>query len=74
MQDRTQMELERPVVDGDELVAPGVSMPLADIIKLEVERLSIGRTVLLGLGGWLVAMLGFADHCSPRAPCLPTSP
>ena len=23
MQDRTQMELERPVVDGDELVAPG---------------------------------------------------
>ena len=30
MQDRTQMELERPVVDGDELVAAGGSVSLAD--------------------------------------------
>ena len=45
MQDRTQMELERPVVDGDELVAPGVSMPLADILSLEVRGISIIRTI-----------------------------
>jgi len=51
MQDRTQMELERPAVDGDELVAPGVSMPLADILRLEVRRISVDRTVLAVLGG-----------------------
>ena len=45
MQDRTQMELERPVVDGDELVAPGVSMPLEDILRLEVRGISIIRTI-----------------------------
>ena len=47
MQDRTQMELERPVVDGDELVVPGVSMPLEDILSLEVRGISWGRTLLL---------------------------
>ena len=48
MQDRTQMELERPAVDGDELVAPasGVSVPLADILRLEVRGFSFIRTVL----------------------------
>ena len=30
MQDGTQMELDRPVVDGDELVAAGGSVSLAD--------------------------------------------
>ena len=34
-----QVELERPAVDGDELVAPGdFSMPLADVLVLEVQR------------------------------------
>ena len=46
-----QVELERPAVDGDELVAPGVSMPLADILRLEVRRISVDRTVLAVLGG-----------------------
>ena len=50
MQDRTQMELERPVVDGDELVAPGVSMPLEDILSLEVRGTSIIRSALAGFG------------------------
>ena len=50
MQDRTQMELERPVVDGDELVAPGVSMPLEDILSLEVRGISIIRSGLAGFG------------------------
>ena len=50
MQDRTQMELERPVVDGDELVAPGVSMPLEDILSLEVRGISIIRSALAGFG------------------------
>ncbi len=46
-----QVELERPAVDGDELVVPGVSMPLADILRLEVRRFSMDRTVLAVLGG-----------------------
>jgi hypothetical protein len=50
MQDRTQMELERPVVDGDELVAPGVLMPVADILRLEVRGISIIRSALAGFG------------------------
>ena len=50
MQDRTQMELERPVVDGDELVVPGVSMPLEDIFSLEVRGISIIRSALAGFG------------------------
>ena len=50
MQDRTQMELERPVVDGDELVVPGVSMPLEDILSLEVRGISIIRSALAGFG------------------------
>ena len=34
-----ELELERPAVDGDELVATGnFSMPLADVLVLEVQR------------------------------------
>ena len=47
-----QLELENPSVEGDELVAPGVSMPLADILRLEVRASSRGRTA-----GWVVAGL-----------------
>ena len=45
-----QVELERPAVDGDELVASGVSVPLADILRLQVRGFSLDRTMLLGLG------------------------
>jgi hypothetical protein len=50
MQDGTQMELDRPVVDGDELVAPGnFSMPLADVLVLEVQRFSLSRDLPAGV-------------------------
>jgi hypothetical protein len=35
MRGGSQVELENPLVEGDELVAPGVSMPLADIILFQ---------------------------------------
>ena len=50
MPDGTQVELENPSVEGDELVAPGVSMPLADILELEVREFSMDRTALLLVG------------------------
>ena len=49
MQDRTQMELERPVVDGDELVAPGVSMPLEDILLAVPEGYDPDSQAIVGL-------------------------
>ena len=45
-----QAELERPVVDGGLLVAPGVSMPLADIVRLEIRKISLVRSALAGFG------------------------
>ncbi len=58
MQDRTQMDLERPAVDGDQLVAPGgFSMPLADILQLEVQGISILRTIGFGYGVAGVALV-----------------
>ena len=45
-----QVELESPSVEGDALVTPNVSMPLADIIGLEVREFSMDRTMIL-LGG-----------------------
>ena len=51
-----QAELESPSVEGDALVAPNVSMPLADIIGLEVREFSLDRTMLL-LGGVAVGVL-----------------
>ena len=70
MQDGTQMELDRPVVDGDELVsrpiirldgdelvAPGVSMPLADILRLEVQASRRGRTALWAFAGLAVIFM-----------------
>ena len=74
-----QMELERPVVDGDQLVGtsvenervggainqtfvPTVSVPVADILMLEVKKFSMGRTIgLFGLvfvGGPILIVLG----------------
>ena len=63
-----QMELENPAVEGDQLVGGGYervggrlihtnsvgygSVPVADIIMLEVKKFSMGRTLLLVLGGF----------------------
>ena len=62
-----QVELENPSVEGDELVGyaggyervggrliqtGSVPVPLADILMLEIRNFSLGRTVLLVLGGF----------------------
>ena len=70
-----QMELERPVVDGDQLVAPGDrSVSLEDVLMLEVKKFSMGRTIgLLGLvfvaAPVFLVLVGCAiegfDHCGP---------
>ena len=53
-----QVELERPAVDGDELVAPGdFSMPLADVLMLEVQRFDVARTILRVGGAVTVAFV-----------------
>jgi type IV secretory pathway TrbD component len=50
-QDGIQVELERPSVESDELVALGDrSVPLADIALLGVQEFSLWRTVLAGYG------------------------
>ena len=51
-----QVELESPSVEGDALVAPNVSMPLADITGLEVREFSMDRTMIL-LGGVAAGVL-----------------
>ena len=86
-----QMELERPVVDGDQLVGTSVenervggaitqtfvptdSVPVADILMLEVKKFSMGRTIgLFGLvfvaAPVFIVLVGCAiegfDHCGP---------
>ena len=46
-----EREVVSPSVEGDQLGgADGVSMPLADILRLEVHGFSAGRTVLVVLG------------------------
>ena len=54
MPDGTQVELENPSVEGDELVASGgFSMPFVDIVILESRKFSMDRTMLAVLGGVL---------------------
>jgi hypothetical protein len=53
-QDGTEVELENPSVEGDELVAlGGFSIPFADIVILESRKFSMDRTMLAVLGGVL---------------------
>jgi len=46
------LELVSPSVEGDQLVgaASDVSVPLEDILRLEVRGFSLGRTILAGFG------------------------
>ena len=61
-----QVDLERPAVDGDELVAPGgFSMPLADVLMLEVQRFDAARTSFRVGGG---ATAAFVALCWPDDP------
>ena len=42
LEDGTQIEMEDPVVVGGEIVsADGLSVPIADIVQLEVEEISL---------------------------------
>ena len=75
MRGGTQVELERPVVDGDELVAPGDrSVSLEDVLMLEFREFNFGKTIGLSalwfVGGFALAFLGDCaitgfDHCGP---------
>ena len=69
-----QMELERPVVDGDELVGtarirtggrvvPSNSVSLADVLLLEIGKISSGRTIGAGFGLFTVIMLVYWAIC-----------
>ena len=54
-------EVVEPSVEGDQLVGAGdFSMPLEDILGLEVRGFSLGRTVLMGFGGVVVLPVAFA--------------
>ena len=47
-----EREVVAPSVEGDQLVGAGdFSMPLADILGLEVHGFSLGRTMLVVVGG-----------------------
>ena len=66
MRSGDQVELERPAVDGDELVAPGgFSMPLADVLTLEVRRFDVARTILRVGGGATTAFVVYVGLCWP---------
>ena len=58
-----EVELERPVVEGDQLVgADGVSLPLADVLMLETREFNFGKTIGLGVlvlfGGPILIVVG----------------
>jgi hypothetical protein len=74
MQGGIQMELERPVVDGDELVGtarirtggrvvPSNSVSLADVLMLEIREFSLGRTVLVVLGAPVLYLVIYMIVC-----------
>ena len=67
-----EQEVEIPAVDGDQLVGVGdFSMPLEDILHLEVRGFSAGRTLLLGgvsfIGAFVLALIGCAVDPSDPA-------
>ena len=74
MQGGIQMELERPAVDGDELVGtarirtggrvvPSNSVSLADVLMLEIREFSLGRTVLVVLGAPVLYLVIYMTVC-----------
>ena len=56
--DLIERELVSPSVEGDQLVgADGVSMPLADILRLETHGFSLDRTLTLVVGGVVLGIV-----------------
>ncbi len=48
--DGVQVELENPLVEGDQLLGTnGVALPLADVLMLEIREFSWVRTLLLAI-------------------------
>ena len=53
------LELVSPSVEGDQLVGAGdFSMPLEDILRLEVRGFSLGRTIGVVGTAYLAVILG----------------
>ena len=77
--DGTQVELENPSVEGDQLVGTtttrsggsfepsDASVPLADVLMIEIRELSLGRTA--GLGVLLLIPLGVLACAVDHSDC-----
>ena len=67
-----EVELENPSVEGDQLLgANGVSLPLADVLMLEIREFNWGRTLLLAIAipplGVVLGMLACGiDQSAPN--------
>ena len=58
------LELVSPSVEGDQLVgAGGFSMPLEDVLRLEVRGFSLERTMLAGVGAYAGAVVAYLIAC-----------
>ena len=52
-----EREVVAPSIEGDQLVGAGdFSMPLEDILLLEVRYFSLGRTVLTAIGAYIAIL------------------
>jgi len=72
--DVLEREVVSPSVEGDQLVGAGdFSVPLEDILRLEVRRFSVGRTVMwvaVGVGAYVAAFVAFMTLLSCETePC-----
>ena len=56
--DVLDLELVSPSVEGDQLVGAGnFSVPMEDILRLEVRRFSLQRTIGAGFGAYIALFL-----------------
>ena len=55
--DGTQVELENPSFEGDQLVGAVISIPVADVLQIQIRNFNLGRTILAGFGAFWGAMI-----------------